>query len=369
MEQSGEVIPQTAVLDPAIQSTFFDGTHLLIPRRASLSRCFLDGFAAERKLFADALRNQVPPPDLIHLHWPQFSHGLGGFDVGIPIVVTMHDSPLDCAFWNWNWRPGPVIVNTFSVLNAFRVLRRANAVLAVSPYAADRAREVFRPHAKVRMIPCPCVDSSEAHPRSKAHFPQDGGVLALLGHWGPLKNIPLALRAFHLLRQKRPNARLLLVGKDLHPGSDAHRWAVRNKLDAGVEFKGSMPNSAWRELLGSTVDLLLQPSRTEGFGLAVAEALHEGVPVLVSNAGSLPWLAGARATPAPHRSQGNFICDEWNPGVWAHAIHDLLSDPAIRHLVTPLQNRIQQLTNPREIARLHTNLYREVLTHRGARRE
>jgi alpha-1,3-rhamnosyl/mannosyltransferase len=43
--------------------------------------------------------------------------------------------------------------------------------------------------------------------------------------------------------------------------------------------------------------MLVLPSYEEGFGLPVLEAMACGVPVIVSNRGSLPEVAGAAAAP------------------------------------------------------------------------
>jgi glycosyltransferase involved in cell wall biosynthesis len=42
--------------------------------------------------------------------------------------------------------------------------------------------------------------------------------------------------------------------------------------------------------LQTHADCLVHPSRTEGFGLGVAEAMDARIPVIVSDAGALPWL-------------------------------------------------------------------------------
>jgi glycosyltransferase involved in cell wall biosynthesis len=56
--------------------------------------------------------------------------------------------------------------------------------------------------------------------------------------------------------------------------------------------------------LYETASMLVLPSFEEGFGLPVAEAMCVGVPVIVSNAGSLPDLvgdAGLTVEPADHQ--------------------------------------------------------------------
>jgi len=62
------------------------------------------------------------------------------------------------------------------------------------------------------------------------------------------------------------------------------------------------------------------PSRYEGFGLPVLEAMQLGCPVLVADACALPDVVdGAGVVVAPD-----------DPDAWATAIGDLLDDPARR---------------------------------------
>jgi alpha-1,3-rhamnosyl/mannosyltransferase len=66
--------------------------------------------------------------------------------------------------------------------------------------------------------------------------------------------------------------------------------------------------------------MLVMPSFDEGFGLPVLEAMTIGVPVVVSERGSLPELAG---------DAGCFV-DPDDPAALAKAMHRVLTDAAER---------------------------------------
>jgi glycosyltransferase involved in cell wall biosynthesis len=72
------------------------------------------------------------------------------------------------------------------------------------------------------------------------------------------------------------------------------------------------------------LDLLAAPSRWEGFGLVLAEAMASGLPVIASKVGSMPAVAGHAARLVPPD----------DAGALAGAIAALLGDP-----VTPAAMR------------------------------
>ena len=62
------------------------------------------------------------------------------------------------------------------------------------------------------------------------------------------------------------------------------------------------------------------PSRAEGFGLPVLEAMALGCPVVSSNAASLPEVCGDAALYAPPS----------NPSAWLDAIGQIAGEPTLR---------------------------------------
>ncbi len=82
-----------------------------------------------------------------------------------------------------------------------------------------------------------------------------------------------------------------------------------------VPFK-SMPNH-YRQM-----DLLLMPSVREGFGLAVAEAMSCGLPVVASNCSALPELID--------NSKGGFLCPVGDVEAFSEKINLLSDSPKLR---------------------------------------
>ena len=91
-------------------------------------------------------------------------------------------------------------------------------------------------------------------------------------------------------------------------GLPANRLRVRG-------YEGSRERLKW---LFCEVDLMLMPSRTEGFGLTGLEALSAGLPVLVSKNSGF----GKALWKVKHGS--SYVIDSENPEEWARAIDNVL---------------------------------------------
>ena len=100
--------------------------------------------------------------------------------------------------------------------------------------------------------------------------------------------------------------------------------ALAAELRVGEECRllGFVPYEDLPTLVCDAVGLLI-PSRCEGFGLPVLDAMACGVPVLASRAGSLPEIAGAAA----------LYCDPHAPESIAAGIQQLLNRDVAARLV------------------------------------
>jgi len=112
-------------------------------------------------------------------------------------------------------------------------------------------------------------------------IPMDAEVVAFIGRRTAFKGFDTTVRAFHLIRLARPNARLLLVGAEdpLHATglSPAEREDLRN--DSTVVDLG------WQNDVSvalSIATIVVFPSTREGMPVNLMEALAMGVPVVAS---------------------------------------------------------------------------------------
>ncbi|XP_067050400.1 NLR family CARD domain-containing protein 3-like isoform X2 [Acropora muricata] len=128
-----------------------------------------------------------------------------------------------------------------------------------------------------------------------------------------LKGFDIAARSVAAL----PDIRLVFVGVP----EGKHNEIAKRFLDLGVpanrlKVRGYTDREALKQLF-CEVDLVLMPSRTEGFGLTGLEGLSAGLPVIVSkNSGFGEVLSNV-----PYGS--SFVIDSEDPSVWKAAIKSI----------------------------------------------
>ena len=225
-------------------------------------------WSLHRALRREARRVAAGAADaVVHAHW-WFPGGFAAPEE-LPLVVTSHGTDvrlLDIA-------PARVL--------ARRVFRRADVVTAVSRHLASAihsATGVEVTDAHVQPMP---VDTTGWE------WSSGGEGLVVVARLTAQKRIALVIGA-----AARLGIRCVIVGDG---PERAALESLAQTSGAQVEFTGALPFEAARaRLLAAAVAVL--PARAEGFGLAGAEALMSGVPLVVCrDGGGLLDLTGTEA--------------------------------------------------------------------------
>ncbi len=206
--------------------------------------------------------------------------------------------------------------------------RRAHAVISDSETSRNDVIRHLRipPRRRPDVVAVPCgVDGERFSPSNAISSGTDSGanrprIVLYVGRYDPYKNVVGLLHALRRVRECCPfPVKLRLAGAPDPRYPEVYRTTQTLKLDAAVQWTGYLSE---QDLVDAyrNADLLVLPSRYEGFGLPVVEAMACGTPVVCSNRGSLPEVAGEAAV----------VVDPDVPGALAEAMTHVLSDNALR---------------------------------------
>ena len=132
--------------------------------------------------------------------------------------------------------------------------------------------------------------------RSKAAFTL--GVVSRLEH---IKGMDLVVPAFAEVRKRFPDVQLLVVG-DGSLRAAMEQQAMALGCDDAVTWVGRQPQEELSQYY-SRMDIVLMPSRSEGFGLTAIEAMAHGCVVVASDIGGLPEVVRDGVCGLLHRSE------------------------------------------------------------------
>ena len=255
---------------------------------------------------------------------------------GVPALLTLHDlrwsEPRSATGAPWSrWAPRHFAARAW-------LPRLARSLAAIVTVSDDSARKIVAhlgvPAERVHVI-ANATDGDAAAPLDDAAAAAllarlgvaDTPFLLAVGHLEPRKGLDLVLAAF--ARAARDSglarARLVLVGAG--PGEAGLRARV-NALDLAdrVVFAGPLDDAATATLYGRAAALVF-PSRCEGFGFPVHEALARGCPVVARRIDVL--VEAFRSSGEPLLTLLDLDVSAWVATLEEHVSRAALSRPRI----------------------------------------
>lgn len=222
-----------------------------------------------------------------YLSFPRSEAGI------IKLAVTLHDLiPLILR----DHAPQSKKSKLFPVFRSLmhETAKRADLILTPSESSRnDVIKHLHIPeanHKKVLSTPEAAAKHYVPTERPKTEPPE----FLYVGRFDPYKNVPFLIRSFAKVAAKHPFVRLRFIGEPDPRYPDAQQEVDRLNLKDRIIWQGYTDSDGLLKAYQNATALVF-PSRYEGFGLPVLEAMASGTPVICSNTSSLPEVAGDAA--------------------------------------------------------------------------
>jgi glycosyltransferase involved in cell wall biosynthesis len=222
-------------------------------------------------------------------HGPNHYVPLGG---NVPSIVTIHD--LAYYYMNVHGEGMDRVLKDWTN----QAMAKAAKVVAVSKSTANDCEKEGVPADKLTVIYQGYNGADDATVETLSyHLTQlpDSSMpfILFIGTIQPRKNIPYLLESFAQISAQVPH-NLVIAGA---PGEDSEivdKLITKHQLASRVIKLGYISDEQ-RSALYQHAEVFVYPSKYEGFGLVILEAMSYGVPVITSNNSSLPEAAGEAA--------------------------------------------------------------------------
>lgn len=118
--------------------------------------------------------------------------------------------------------------------------------------------------------------------------------LLFIGTLQPRKNLPALITAFAKVGKELADYKLVISGSKGWQSKAIFEAAIRSGREERVVFTGRISEEVKKTLLNNA-SIYVQPSLTEGFALPLLEAMQSHVPVICTDGGAMPQVAGEAA--------------------------------------------------------------------------
>lgn len=209
-------------------------------------------------------------------------------DVGCPQVTTVHDL---AEYDPEGGRQYSRLRLTYRRAALRSVMSRSARILTVSEHAARSLRSRF-PHRSgdIRVAP---NGGPEPIPMDRT----DPICYLTAGRIHRHKNLMTLCRAYiQCDKSAKMDLPLVILGGDGNASGELKAYIAAEGYEDRILFKGYVSETVKWEWYAKAKAFLF-PSRFEGFGIPVLEAMAQGVPVICSNAASLPEVSGDAVLP------------------------------------------------------------------------
>lgn len=214
-------------------------------------------------------------PDIIHAHDFKASLKVATINTKAQIISHLHHNPpwiktinLKTIIYNMlSFRFDKIFIVSDAIKNEFKSTSKVkNKMLTV--YNPINVEEIFEKSRETKITPKPDI--------------------VFVGRLTEAKGIPQLLEIYTRIIREKPDCKIQVIGS----GSLEDmliRGIQKNKLENNVSLLGYLENP-YPHMRASKI--MIMPSKWEGFGLAAAEAMLLGTPVIATPVGGLQEIVG-----------------------------------------------------------------------------
>lgn len=224
-------------------------------------------------------------------------------------VIVVHDAiaermpalifPTRAGRLAWNLKTRLACWQAHRVVTVSRVA--SAAIQQHLPIRSDRIRVIYEAPDPIFRVRDSDTDRGRQRSLLERHaIPTDARVVLYVGGFGPHKNVGALVEAFEEVNNRADvPLHLVLVGKTVgevfHSEIEDLQARVRQLgIERAVTFTGFVPDDELVDFYNLAACLVL-PSRDEGFGLPVIEAMACGTPVIANRVGAMSELVSETA--------------------------------------------------------------------------
>ena len=302
------------------------GARLILCGRTPVISRFFREFSVELFRY---LQKNIRSYDLVHCHGLWHFGTLAPFfiDRTVAKVITPHGVLDPWVYAHHRWKKSLI-----DMLAQQTYLRRADLVHVLSTdERADVLRYLGHPHPNVVVIPNGVRLSDFAQLpanglfRPKFNLPANRKLVLFMSRLNAKKGLDLLLPAFRDYVRNHPDTVLVLAGGDDGYEAATRQFIEQHHLGESTRLVGILTGDDKKAALAEA-DLFVLPSYSEGFSMAVLEAMAVGTPTLVSD------KVGFGEEIRRHEAAG-LIAELTVDGVRA-GLETLLGDDALRQRVS-----------------------------------
>ncbi len=302
--------------------------------------------------------------DLVHVHepwhYPGFVAFRGACKQGIPYVLSLHG-----ALEAWCLRQKAFKKWVYMRMIQGHILKFADALHALTN---EEMKQISELGYRTPVFIAPNgVDSSQFEylpdiSEFLAAYPELSGkrVILFIGRLHKKKGLDVLARSYASLSHKFKNVALLVAGPD-EDGTQKRMESILKTSSAlrGTVFTGMLTGKDKLAAL-ACADLFVLSSYSEGFSVAVIEALAAGLPVVISRQCNFPEVSEHNA---------GFVVEPDDMAV-TEAISTLLSDDQLRaRMGQNGRNLVREKYTWNAVAASMAGLYRKLVARRSTKQK